>query len=52
MSEHEPCPGPFVWYPCEGGAILLCAACGQITVTGNWNDQAHAHTGVLMEGLA
>lgn len=46
------CPGPFVWFPCTGGAVLLCAACGQITVTRNWNDAEHARTPILMEGLA
>jgi len=45
------CAGPFVWYPCTGGGILHCAACGHITVTGNWNELRHAHTPVLMEGL-
>lgn len=47
----DECAGPFIWYACEGGAILHCAACGHITVTGNWNEPAHAHTGVLMEGI-
>lgn len=46
------CEGPFIWYACTGGAILHCTSCGQITVTGNWNDPAHTHTPVLMEGLA
>ena len=46
------CEGPFICDPCTGGGVLHGAACGHITVTGNWNDEAHAHTGVLMEGLA
>jgi len=46
------CDGPFIWYPCTGGAVLHCAACGHITVTGNWNEPRHAHTPVLTEGVA
>lgn len=45
------CPGPFVWYPCEGGAVLLCATCGHLTVTGNPNAGDHADTPVLAEGV-
>jgi hypothetical protein len=45
------CEGPFIWYPCTDGAVLECATCGQVTVTGNWNDLDHAETPVLMEGL-
>jgi hypothetical protein len=45
------CQGPFIWYPCDSGAVLLCAACGHLTVTGNFNEPAHAHTPILMAGV-
>jgi hypothetical protein len=45
------CDGPFIWYPCTGGAVLHCAACGQITMTGNWNDEKHVGTPILTEGI-
>lgn len=45
------CPGPWVWYPCTNGAVLHCATCSQITVTGNFNDLAHTHTPLLSEGV-
>lgn len=45
------CPGPWVWYPCSIGAVLHCATCSQITVTGNFNDHAHTHTPLLSEGV-
>jgi len=49
------CPGPLVWFAVgdpEDAAILECAACGYLVVTGGWNDHAHADTPVLREGLA
>jgi len=46
------CEGPLIWYPCEGGGVLECATCGHITVTGNFNEYAHAETPVMAEGLA
>ena len=51
-TEAAACDGPFIWYPCEGGAVLECAACTHLTVTGNWNRVDHALTPVLREGLA
>ncbi len=50
----NPCPGPYIWYGTVNfqGAVLLCACCGQITVTGNLNDERHAETPVMREGLA
>jgi hypothetical protein len=48
MSE---CGGPWIWHPCDGGAILHCAECRAITVTGNPNDEAHQVTPVLHEGV-
>lgn len=51
MTERV-CPGPWIWYPCTDGAILHCATCRDITVTGDFIDQAHTGTPVLMEGLA
>jgi hypothetical protein len=39
------CPGPLIWYHItDGGALLECACCGFINVTGNYNDAAHAET--------
>lgn len=46
------CDGPFIWYGCVGGALLVCATCGHATVTGNINDAAHAATPILAEGVA
>ncbi|WP_116051894.1 hypothetical protein [Amycolatopsis palatopharyngis] len=48
------CPGPLVWFSVgalvEEHAILECATCDYLIVTGNWNDPAHAGTPVLREG--
>lgn len=58
MTEQETCEGPLIWFgvgaPDEDAAILECAAmsCGYLIVSGNWNDQAHAETPMLREGLA
>jgi hypothetical protein len=46
------CPGPFIWFTCEGGGVLECATCGHFTVTGNFNEPEHAETPILTEGLA
>jgi hypothetical protein len=48
----RPCPGPLVWFDAPDSAILECAACGYMIVTGNLNDQEHAATPVIREGLA
>lgn len=47
----NPCPGPLIWFPCEGGAVLECATCGHVTVTGNFNDATHAGTDLIREGV-
>lgn len=53
-----PCPGPLIWFPAgpddNAGAVLECAAagCTYLVATGWWNDQAHAETPLLREGLA
>jgi hypothetical protein len=47
------CEGPLVWFDVsEGTAILECAACDYVIVTGNFFDRAHALTPILREGLA
>lgn len=50
------CPGPIVWYEIApeagGGAVLHCAACDQVTVTGNPMDVRHRTTRLLREGTA
>lgn len=45
------CEGPMIWFETEDGAILECP-CGYVVTTGNFNDDAHAETPVLREGLA
>lgn len=49
----EECPGPLVWFDVEAGpprgeraAVLECR-CEHLTVTGNCNEAAHAHTPIL-----
>lgn len=47
------CEGPLIWFSVDaGGAILECACCGYIVVSGNLNDEQHAETPLLTEGLA
>jgi hypothetical protein len=57
----EGCPGPLIWYettmkcicPNEHpAAILHCTACGYIVCSGGFNDEAHADTEIMREGLA
>lgn len=54
--NDEPCEGPLIWFgvgaPDEDAALLECARCGYLIVTGNWHDRAHANTPFLREGLA
>ena len=48
------CPGPLIWFSVgidEDAAILECAACGYVIVTGNFNDRCHAETPTMREGL-
>lgn len=56
-----PCPGPLIWYDVEGtlcschghtAAILECACCGYIVVSGNYHDAAHSGTEMMREGMA
>lgn len=52
-TEPEGCEGPLVWFDVnDGGAVLECAACGYVIVSGNFHDQAHAYTPIMREGLA
>lgn len=60
-SAPVACPGPLIWYetdmPCtcssrHPAAILHCATCGYIVCSGGYNDEQHADTDVLREGLA
>lgn len=47
------CPGPLVWFAVTtGGAVVECAGCGYVVTTGNFNDDAHATTPIMREGLA
>ena len=54
------CPGPLIWYEVDirhtvlghRAAILHCATCGYIVISGNYNDREHADTELMREGLA
>jgi hypothetical protein len=46
------CPGVLIWFPCEGGALLVCSHCGDLFTTGWPLDERHAHNEVLMEGTS
>lgn len=49
------CPGPLIWFEVDTvptSAILECAACGYFVTTGNYHDDAHAHTPLMREGMA
>lgn len=48
----EACEGPLIWFDVEPDAVLECAACDYIIVTGNFHDEPHAHTPWIKEGLA
>jgi len=54
LAVNEPtCPGPLIWYDVEDvGAVLECAHCDYIIVTGNFHDTAHADTPLMREGMA
>lgn len=44
------CPGPLLWFDVgcpTDAAILECARCGYIIVTGNFNDVSHVETPIL-----
>lgn len=45
------CAGPLVWFNVgepPDAAILECAACSYVIVTGTFNDEAHTATPLLM----
>lgn len=57
------CKGPLVWFDAghttcpdcgdhSTAAVLECAACGYIAMTGNWHDDAHTNTPIMREGYA
>lgn len=47
------CEGPLVWFGVlAGGALLECACCGYLVVSGSLFDRAHTSTPLLSEGLA
>lgn len=46
------CEGPLIWFEVSTGDAILECGCGYIIVTGNFNDEAHAHTPFIREGLA
>jgi hypothetical protein len=47
------CPGPLIWFDAPpDAAILECATCGYIVITGTPNDARHTEAGLLREGLA
>jgi hypothetical protein len=49
----SPCPGPLIWYDTEdSSAVLECAACGYLIVSGSLFDREHNGTPLLREGLA
>lgn len=52
-NDVEMYPGPLVWFdaPPEA-AILKCASCDYIIVTGSFHDGRHQDTPLLREGLA
>ncbi len=61
MTVMADCPGPLVWFDVgadaaqgsdEPAAILVCAACSYLVITGGVHDPAHVHTPILREGLA
>lgn len=45
------CVGPLVWFDVDNdgrpAAILECAACSDVVVTGTYNDEAHNATPLL-----
>jgi hypothetical protein len=53
--EAPACDGTLIWYFAgeePNGAVLHCSRCGEINVTGNFTDPAHAGSPVMREGLA
>ncbi len=56
-ASVAPCPGPLIWYHVgprhDGlGAVLECACCDYVVITGGFNDAAHENTPTMSEGLA
>lgn len=56
MPSRQPdcsCQGPLIWFDVPpDNAILECAHCGYIVVTGSLNDARHASAEILREGLS
>lgn len=51
--SRSPCEGPLIWFDVEaGGAILECACCAYVVVSGGFNDEEHAQAPIMREGLA
>lgn len=53
LPDTGGCPGPLVWFTVgdpPDAAILECARCDYLIVTGTFNDDAHAQTPVLAAG--
>ena len=52
-NDFEMCPGPLIWYDAPpDAAILECASCDYIVVTGTFHDERHANADLLREGMA
>jgi len=49
----EMCPGPLIRFDAPpDAAILECATCGYVVITGSFHDARHAETDLLREGIA
>jgi hypothetical protein len=54
------CPGPLIWFDIEprpdrdelAAAILECATCDYVTMTGAFGNTEHADIAILKGGLA
>ena len=46
------CEGPLIWYDVPPDSAILECPCGYVIVAGNFNDEAHANTPFIREGLA
>lgn len=54
MTEPtKKCEGPLVWFDApDNAAILECAACDYVVVTGSFHDARHQDVPLMREGLA
>lgn len=48
----DTCEGPLIWFDAGEQAILECASCDYLIVTGNFHDERHSDTPLLREGMA